>query len=405
MVSQQKLALEGVKVVEYGSYITAPHCSKLLADLGAEVIKVEKPGQGDEARRRGPFLNDIPGTERSGFFLYLNTNKLGVTLNLEKATGRDIFRKLIKSADILIEDTKPGKLAAIGLGYENLKSLNPSLIMTSITAFGQTGPYKDYKSSDLIAWQMGGAGYVTPRWAGTADQEPLRAMQFASFMTGINAAVATMCALLVQKRSGLGQQVDVSLLESMVSSIAEITPAWPYVHRSWTRVSRPQIAVQQVIRCKDGWVHLHADESHHWRRLLDTMGNPEWGDEELFRDMYYRAEYWDSLEPLITEWATKYTKAELFALAKANKIPLGPVNSTAEVVENPQFRERDFFATVKHPVAGELIYPGASYKFSKTPWAYRKPAPLLGQHNEEIYCRRLGYCKRELVKMYQIGII
>lgn len=400
-----KLALANVKVIEYGDFLGVPFCGKLLADLGAEVIKVEKPMEGDPARRKGPFPEDKPGIERSGLFLYLNANKLGVTLDLDKETGREIFRKLIKDTDILIEDTKPGKLAELGLSYSNLKSVNPSLIMTSITPFGQTGPYKDYEGSDLIAWQMGGAGYVTPRWAGTAEQEPLQATQFASFMAAINAAAATMCALLVQKRTGLGQQVDVSLLESMVTAIAEITPAWPYLHRSWTRASRPQVAPQHLIRCKDGWVHLHADEPHHWRRLLETMGNPEWGDEEPFRDMYYRAEYWESLEPLITEWTMKYTKAELFELAKANKIPLGPVNSAAEVVGNPQFKERGFFTTVKHSVVGKLTYPGAPYKFSKTPWAFRRPAPLLGQHNEDIYCDRLGYTKRELVKMYQVGII
>ena len=161
-------ALHDVRVVEYGSLITAPYCSKLMADLGAEIIKVEKPGEGDAARRRQPFLNDIPGIEHSGLFLYLNANKLGVTLNLEKPAGRDIFKKLIKDADILIEDTRPGELGELGLGYSDLQLLNPALVMTSITPFGQTGPYKDYKGNDYIAWHMSGASYVTPHFGGSS---------------------------------------------------------------------------------------------------------------------------------------------------------------------------------------------------------------------------------------------
>jgi len=400
-----KSALEDVKVVEYGNLISAPYCSKLLADLGAEVIKVEEPGQGDIARRRGPFLQDIPGSERSGLFLYLNTNKLGVTLNLEEATGKEIFKKLIKNVDILIEDSKPGRMAGLGLGYNDLKSLNPSLIMTSITPFGQTGPYKDYKGSDLIGWHMGGMGYITPRWAGTTEQEPLKVMHMADFITGITTAVATMCALRVQRHTGLGQQVDVSQLEAVITLAVRVVANWPYMHRRETRVSKAAFAPQHFIKCKNGWVFLHGMEPHHWQRFVDVMGNPEWANDELFKDTYSRGEHWESLEPLITDWVTKHTKAELFELGKTKGIPLTPVNSMAEVMESRQLKERGFFIDVEHPKAGKLTYPGAPYKFSRTPWAIRRPAPLLGQNNEDIYCNRLGYTKRELVKMYEAGII
>ena len=399
-----KLALEGVKVIEYGSLISAPYCSKLLADLGAEVIKVEQPGQGDIARRRGPFLDDTPGSERSGFFLYLNTNKLGVTLNLEKATGRKVFQKLVKDADILIEDTRPGKMDSLRLGYSDLKSLNPALIMTSITPFGQTGPYKDYKGSDLTGWHMGGGGYITPRYAGTTEQEPLRVMQSASFLAGINAAVATMCALQVQRHTGLGQQVDLSQLEVMFLALGLFAPYWSYAHWSVTRAARAEYAPVHFLKCKDGWVFLHVAEPHHWQRWLDIMGNPEWADEELFKDSISRAEHWESLEPLMTEWTMKHTKAEIFELAR-EKIPFAPVNSMAEVVGSKQLKERGFFIDVEHPKAGKLTYPGAPYKFPRTPWAIHRPAPLLGQHNEDVYCKQLGYTREDLVKMYEAGII
>ncbi len=400
-----KLALEDVKVVEYGNLISAPYCGKLLADLGAEVIKVEEPGQGDIARKNGPFPGDIPESECSGLFLYLNTNKLGVTLSLEKATGREIFKKLVKNADILIEDTKPGKMAALGLGYSNLKSLNPSLVMTSITPFGQTGPYKDYKGCDLIGWQMGGDGYVTPRHASSVEQEPLRVVQMASFVTGITAAVATMCALRVQRHTGLGQQVDVSQLEAVLLSLGFFVMYWPYEHRNASRVARVAFAPIGFFKCKDGWVFLNAIEPHHWQRLVDVMGNPDWANEELFKDTFARGQHWESLESLMAEWAIKHTTAELFEAAKAKKIPLAVVNSIAEVMESGQLKERGFFIDIEHSKVGKLTYPGAPYKFSETPWTIHKPAPLLGQHNEDVYCNQLGYTKRELVKMYEAGII
>ncbi len=399
-----KLALKDVKVVEYGNLISAPYCSKLLADLGAEVIKVEPPGEGDVARRGGPFLDDIPGTERSGLFLYLNTNKRGVTLNLEKATGRHIFKELIKNTDILIEDTQPGKMSALELGYRNLKSLNPSLIVTSITPFGQTGPYKTYTGSDLTGWHMGGTGYLTPRWSSSKEQEPLKVMHIADFVTGITAAVAAMCALYVQRHTGLGQQVDVSQLEAVFLSLGFYAMYWPYEHRSVSRVSKPSYAPVGFMKCKDGWVYLHALEEHHWRRFVDIMGNPEWANEELFKDQWSRGEHWESLEPLITEWTMKHTKVEISELVK-KLIPTGPTNSIAEVIESAQLKERGFFVTIEHSQVGKLTYPGAPYKFTQTPWSIRRPAPLLGQHNQEVYCNQLGYSKEELVKMYEAGII
>ena len=400
-----KLSLEGVKVLEYGSFISAPFCGKMLADLGAEIIKVEKPGQGDIARKRGPFYKDKPGTERSGLFLYLNTNKLGVTLSPEKSSGKKIFKQLVQHVDILIEDSKPGKMDALGLGYNDLKSLNPSLIMTSVTPFGQTGPYKEFKGSDLIAWQMGGAGYVTPRYAGTTEQEPLRAEQLASFITGINAAIATLCALRVKRRDAIGQHLDVSQMESVVLLIAEHIGYPSYENWSPSRAARPWAAPRHFFKCKDGWVYLYVDEPHHWERFVEAMGNPGWANVELFKDKYSRGEYWEGLQPLIADWVKDKTKAEVFDIGKSYGIPLTPGNSVAEVLESRQLKERGYFVEIEHPVTGKHTYPGAPYKFSKTPWSIRGPAPLLGQHNKAVYCDRLGYSETELVEMYRVGII
>jgi len=400
-----KAALDDIKIVEYGEFINAPYCSKLLADLGAEVIKIEKPFFGDSARRRGPFLDDIPGPDRSGFFLYLNANKYGITLDLEKPTGREILRQLVKDADLFIEDTRPGTLDALGIGYKDLKELNPSLIVTSVTPFGQEGPYKGYKGTDLTGWHMGGPGYVTPHWAGTTEQEPLKAMQAASFVTGISAAVAAMCALNVREKTHRGQQVDASQLESTTTMFGYCLAYWPYEHRSDTRASKPAIAPENFIQCQDGWVCLRVVEEHHWQKFIEAIGSPDWATHDLFKDMYQRAEHWESLQPLLTAWAIEHTKEEIFDLAKRIKVPIGPLYSMEEVVNNPHLRERDFFVGIEHSETGKLAYPGAPYILPKTPWINHMPAPKLGEHNADIYCDRLGYTREELVKMYEVGII
>lgn len=400
-----KPVLEGIKVIEYGEYIQAPFCSKLLADLGADVIKIEKPGSGDISRRREPFLNDTPGLERSGLFLYLNANKRGVTLDIEKATGQQIFKSLLKNSHLLIEDTQPGKLAALGLGYNDLKLLNPSLVKTSVTQFGQTGPYKNRKGCDLTIWHMSGAGFVTPRNAGTTEQEPLKVVHMADFITGMIAALATLGALRVQKRSGIGQEVDVSSLEAVTQLAGWANVYWPFAHESTTRASRAWSAPVHFLKCKDGWVFLLCAEEHHWRAFVEMMGNPTWAGEELFKTRISRGDYWESLKPLIEPWIIQHTKEELFEQSKAKRVPLAPVYSMKELLENKHLMERQFFINVEHPETGTLTYPGAPFKFSTIPWAIRRPAPLLGQHNEDVYCNELGYAKPELVKMYEIGII
>ena len=377
-----------------------------MADLGAEVIKVEKPGEGDAARRRQPFLNDVPGIERSGLSLYLNANKLGVTLNLENPSGQEIFKNLIKDADILIEDTNPGELGELGLGYSDLQLLNPALVMTSITPFGQTGPYKDYKGNDYIAWHMSGASYVTPHFGGSSDKPPLYAEEQAGYVPAITAAVATMVALYQQRRSGTGQHVDVSLVESILNGWGQFSAGfWPYEHRIVSRASKNSVALENFIKCKDGWVFFHCSEEQHWQRLVEAMGNPDWASDDRFKTKILRGQNAVSLEPLVTEWAMNYTKVELSEMALQYRFPEGPVSTIDEVVTNPQFHERGFFVEEEHPVAGKLTYPGAPCKLSETPWAIRYPAPLLGQHNEEIYCNRLGYSREELASLHDAGVI
>ena len=246
---------------------------------------------------------------------------------------------------------------------------------------------------------------MTPRYASTDNQEPLRTMHMAGFIAGMTASVATLSAFIFKQRIGIGQHVDVSQLEAVAKSAAESLPFWPYEHRSVSRVSRAISAPEYIMRCKDGWIMNHCSLQHHWQRLVEVMGKPEWAKEELFNNQFSRGEYWDSLKPLIEEWTLQHTKSELFEMAKSKSIPLGPVNSIAETLENPHLKERKFFIDITHPKAGKLTYPGAPYKLQKTPWATRRPAPLLGQYNKEIYCEKLGYSEEDLVKMYEVEII
>ena len=398
-------ALDGIKVIEYGGPISVPYCGKMLADLGAEVIKIEKPGTGDSSRRMGPFPDDEVDTEHSGFFLYLNTNKYGVTLDIEKPDGRKIFKELIKGANVFIEGTKSRQLAETGLDYPDLKKVNPSLVMTSITPFGQTGPYKNYNGSDLTAWHMGGVGILTPRLVGTEKQEPLRVLHIASFISGMTAAAATMCAIRVQEHNGTGQRVDVSEFEAIATATRIYLAFWAYEHRNVTRVTPTQYAPQNFIKCKDGWIFIQGVEEHHWKRIVECMGNPEWANEEAFKDRYNRAHNWYKLEPLLTKWAMSHTKAEIAEMGNSKGIPMGPVHSMEEVLGNDHLKARDFFKVVESASAGKILQPGAPYNFTKTPWAIRKPAPTPGQDNKEIFCTRLGHSTEELVSLHMNGVV
>ncbi len=399
-------ALEGVKVIEYGNLISAPFCAKILADLGAEVIKIEEPGIGDQARRMEPFFEDVSHPERSGLFLYLNINKLSITLNLKSATGVEIFRELIKDADIFVENNPPKMMEGLRLNYQSLKDINPQLIMTSITPFGQTGPYKDYKGSELIAFHMSGMAYVTPRLSKDTSQEPLKvSAHLADFYTGLCGAAGTLNALYCRDAIGSGQQVDISELEALTPIIDIPIAVYSGLKRISIRTSPMFGAPWHIVPCEDGYVHIAGIEERHWQRFVQLMGNPEWANEELFKNATSRGEHWDALKPLISNWTREHTKEEIYHQGQALGIPIGPVFTMEDMLKSKHLAARGFFTEIEHPETGKLRYPGVPYKLSETPCQVEHPAPLLGQHNEEVYCQRLNYTKYDLVKMKQAGVI
>ncbi len=397
--------LEGVKAVEYGNQVSAPFCAKILADLGAEVIKIEEPESGDTSRRMEPFLNDMPGLEHSGLFLYLNMNKLGITLNPETTTGKKIFSKLLKNADIFVENNLPITMKELKLSYNYVKQINPRIVMTSITPFGQTGLYKNYEGGELISAHIGGVGYISMR-EGDISKEPIKLpAHLFSFQAGLSAAVATLSSLFRQSVTGEGEQIDVSEQESVIQNLNSSIARYSYAHQIMSRIDAASHAPFHILPCKDGYICAAFVEESEWRRFVDVMGHPEWADNELFKNFSTRAKYWDALRPLMMEWTMQYTMEEIYRRSQEKAVPIGAVRTADQVLKDKQMSMREFFVEIERQETGKLTYPGVPYRFSEIRRETSGAAPLLGQHNKAIYCGRLGYTKRDLSRLKESGII
>lgn len=400
-------ALSSLKVIEYGNYISAPYCTKLLAGLGAEVIKIEKPAIGDESRSHGPFLNDIPDLEKSGLFLFLNTNKLGITLNPDTKTGRDIFKKLIAEADILVENNPPGIMKNLGLDYPELQKINPKLIKASISPFGQTGPYKDYKAYDINSCASGGMSVGV----GYPEREPLTMpLSQGSYQAGAVAAIGILGALFARKKIGQGQQIDVSEVE-VWATLHMIQSSQTFLYRGVTGIRRGIHAgfflyPGTILPCKDGFINLTAPQLEQWIRFIKLIGNPSWAENPRYRNRRaMHEEYPDETDELLRPWFKEHTQDEIFQMCQQNRIPFAPIYNTKELVNHPHLCERKFFIELDHPQAGVLKYPVGPCRFSKTNWSYQRAAPLLGQDNEEIFCKRLGYSREDISNLRRSGVI
>ena len=391
-------ALRGVRVVEYCTRVSGPYCAKLLADMGAEVIKIEAPGVGDEARRMPPFLGDTPDPERSGLFLYLNSNKLGITLDLAKDQGREVFLRLVRDADILVEDRPPGEMAAMGLGYEALRAINPGIIFASVTPFGESGPYRGYKAHELNIAHVSGQGYLLPLPAPDMDRPPVKSGGHASDCdAGLVAALPILAALFWKGLTGQGQFVEISKQEALISMQRVESVTFPNDGVVMTRRGHMKGRMPGgIMPCKDGYVVAVVPQEHQWEALVELIGNPDWSQEEWCKDSVTRSQQVDEINQHLLDWMAQHTKEEIFRKGQALSCPVSPVYSAEDIVSSEQYAAREFFAEIEHPAMGRLRFPSSSYRFSKTPWKVERPAPLLGQHNQEILGRRLGYSKEEL---------
>jgi crotonobetainyl-CoA:carnitine CoA-transferase CaiB-like acyl-CoA transferase len=405
-------ALSGLKIVELSERVAGPFCTKVMADLGAEVIKIEKPGTGDVARSRGPFPGDDPHPERSSLFLYLNTNKHGITLDLSKPEGAGLFCELVKGADILVETQPPGFLDSLGLGYDSLHKIHPRLIVTSITPFGQIGPYKNYKAYNLNCFHMGVVGYETPFNFVTdlENEPPLKAGgEQADLLAGWTAATATMCAVFHRELTGEGQHVDIAEVEAIAHMVrpnfaiySHEPPDGPNRSRFLRRL---KWGLAYVFPCQGGHIAFLALTDQHWESLKELMGHPEWAESELFATMMQRFMYIDAVEAGVAAWLSEQDRDEIFRRSQELHIPAFPVRDMKEVVTSEQYRERGFFVNIDHPATGPLAFPGAPFKLSATPWRIRSPAPRLGEHNVQIYGERLGLSVERIEQLQREGVI
>jgi CoA:oxalate CoA-transferase len=398
------VALDGIKVLDLTHHVAGPYCTKLLADFGADVFKIERPGIGDPARRMGPFYHDEPHPEKSLLFAYLNTSKKSVTLDLKSATGRRILKRLVSDADLLVENFSPRVMPSLGLDYETLREVNPRLVMVSISNFGQTGPYRDYRATDIVEYALGGLMYIF----GSNDREPLKhALRQAQFKAGTNAATAGSIALFHQQLTGQGQRVDVSIHECITSALRDTASLYTYTGAIRQRQSLYTGEIpRSPMPARDGYtVPIHFGGSVDWNELSDFLGEPELKNEEFSTPqgrLDNARQLYEALEKGFSQW----DKYELFYAAHKRRGHIyGVVQSPPEVVDSPQYRERGYFADIEHPVLGKARYPGAPFIMSGTPWRAKSPAPTLGQHNKEVLCDGLGYSPQELALLRAAGVV
>jgi crotonobetainyl-CoA:carnitine CoA-transferase CaiB-like acyl-CoA transferase len=407
MSERQDAMLTGLKVIDCGENVSAPYAAKLMGDLGAEVIKVEPPAVGEVARSRGPFPREYEGDrEHSGLFLALNTSKRGVTIDLMHPEGRALLDRLARHADVLIHNYTPSRAKSLGLDYERLSAVNNQLVVTQITVYGATGPKADWMAHNLNGVAAGGWLYMSPGYSKDMELPPLKTFgQQGDFQGGIHGAIATMSALFARRAIGRGQWVDVSIQEAVAAALELGFVKWTYnkevSHRCGTLGPS---APYGILRCKDGLLHFLILEEAHWNGLKKIMGNPEWASWELFNTGRDRALNQDALEMQVEEWLKDYTMQEVYEMARVERLPIVPVTGMDRLFDMEQLKARDYFAELEHPAAGRLIYPGAPFKLTTRAWALSRPAPLLGQHNREVFAE-VGVDEDEMLRLEKAGVI
>ena len=392
--------LEGMRVIELGSQFSSPFCSKLLADYGADVVKIEKPNSGDSARRHGPFVGNVAHQEKSIPFLYLNTNKRGITLDITTITGQQILGSLLETADILVENFAPEISLSLGVDPNILSSRYPGLIVTSITPFGYSGPYKNMEYTDIVICALSGLMYHS----GDSDQAPLRNVLNQSFyIAGINAAVATLAATFQRLTTGNGQHVDVCATECMASHLVQAIPYYNYMGAIKGRRPIRGSGIEELMPARDGYVVPSIQGSQPWSVFTDLIGEEGLQDPK-FETGPGRIEHGEELKALLEQGLQKWDRKPLFQASGERRLVFGMAQDAGDLVECPHLDSRGFFVTVDHPIVGENRYPGLGPVISDQEFKIEKPAPLLGQHNWEIF-NQLGFKRKELTLLRSNGII
>ncbi len=379
------------------------HCTKLLADMGADVVKIEPPN-GDEARKVPPFKDDLPHPEKSLYFLHFNTNKRGITLDLESPDGKAIFLELARKADVVLETARPGGMDELGIGYQALRAQNPALVYASITPFGQSGPWCDYKANDMAGIALGNLLYL----AGEPGEPPLQPPgEIAYGMASTYGAFGIAVALYHRLESGKGQYIDVSMHECAGHIAGYFIPNYGYTGAKPARASRKgeETDLYDPYPTKNGYARIFIIPVEQWRRLVDWMGRPPSISGPEFEKMAYRRKHPEVVVEAITEFCLRHTKEELYEEGQKRRIAVTPINTAGEFMNSPQTKARHIFIDMEHPVVGKYAQFGSVPRFSETPGRIARTAPLIGEHNQEIYCGELAMSKEDLVALRSSGVI
>ena len=398
-------ALDDVTVVDLGQVIAMPFCTMLLADLGAKVIKVESREQGQDRLSLGikRVRNDME--ERVPVYQYRERNKLGVTLNLKTPKGVELFKELVRHADVVTENFSVGTMDRLGLGYETLKQVNPRLIYASITAFGQDGPYAHWRGYDILAQAISGYMSIT----GFPDQPPTRSGQSISdYYAGLLCAFSIVSALHYRHRTGKGQRLDMALLDSLITALDNLGERYTVGKEILTRKGNISFAGSSsgVYRTSDGYVAIAAGSSNLvWRRFCQLIGQPALADDPKFATTAARRTHQTETAAIIQGWTEQHPKAEVVSTLAEGGVPAAPVNNVAEMVADPQVQARQMFVELEHPIYGPVKITGTPLKLSETPGRVERLAPLPGEHNEAILVGLLGHAPAELARWQAEGVI
>ena len=400
-------SLAGIRVLDMGRIVSAPWGAQTLADLGADVIKLERPGRGDDLRSYGPaFAHDAEGnpTPESGNYLCSNRNKRSVTCDLSKPEGQELVRRLVAESDVLIENYKVGDLQRYGLDYASLKAVNPELIYCSITGFGQSGPYAKQPGYDAVFQGMSGMMAVT----GEPDGDPQRVGVFIiDEMTGLYAAIAILAALRHRDNGGGGQYIDLALLDVAVAAMAPRTVEWTLGGKLPERLGTksPGSAPAQVFQCADGYLNIQAGAEADYRKLCDALGLPDLKEDPRFATRMDRVNNQDELAAIITAETSQRTVRDLSDDLIARRVVASPIYRADQVVEDPQVKHRGLFFEVPHPTVGRVPLSASPIRMSETPVDRYEAPPTIGQHTDEVLGEILGYSPDQRADLRSAGAI
>jgi CoA:oxalate CoA-transferase len=405
MVNERR-PLTGVRVIGLEQYMTAPYCTMLLADAGAEVIKVEMPGRGDPRRSIPPYATDDKGRRVAGGFIGYNRNKKSLALNLREEAGRQVLKDLARVSDVVVENLRPGAMDKLGLGYEPLRAVNPRLIYAAISGFGRlegyTGPYSDRPAFDIVAEAMSGVMNLV----GFDDKPPSWTIYgLADVYSGLVTAYGVMLALFMREQTGEGQLVDSAMLDNMLALNERMAVIYSFTGQSPQRGQLKHIAPRGAFRCQDGYLAINVPDDIQWRRLCEAMGRQELIDDPRTADGTARAAHADLIRSAIEDWLGDKSRAEAVALLEQKGVPSGPVYTAEDVFQDPHIAARNMLITIDDPVAGPRKYARSPLHLSAAPEIPTAPAPRLGEHTRPILEDLLGYSGQEIWRLQDRGVI